>query len=218
MATARSIIRNALSFHLNRLSPGEAEDADLFGRCLDALNDIVDELDGVKSQLYKETLTSGTVTGSGTIGTTWALTPGCKILGATGQSDGGTDYPLSPLTMAQYADIALKTTSGDARLYAHDGLSTVYFYPVPTAQPITLRTKDEFADFADLDTDYDMPKGYKSAFSALLAAKMAPSLVGGITPAIAVEVNRARARMSAISAGPAILDASTFCRSFGGEV
>ena len=48
MPTARAIIRNALTFGLNRLSPGEQEDADLFGRCLDALGSIVDEITGTE--------------------------------------------------------------------------------------------------------------------------------------------------------------------------
>ncbi len=210
MAKGRDIIRGALTFRLNKLSPGEAEDADLFTRCLDALNDVVDEIDGVKAQLFREILTAGTVSGSsGTIGSTWAgLNPGCDILGATAQYPGGTDYPMDALTMAQYADIPLKTTVGLPKLYAHDGYATVYFYPVPSGQTVTLRTRADFADFADLDTDYGMPKGYKSAFSALLAERMAPTLIGGITPAIALEAQRARTRMRSIAVDPKIIDTS----------
>jgi hypothetical protein len=58
VTTARVIIRNALTFGLNRLSPGEQEDADLFGRCLDALGSIVDEINGGKGMLWREVLTA----------------------------------------------------------------------------------------------------------------------------------------------------------------
>ena len=51
------------------------------------------------------------------------------------------------------------------------------------------------ADFADLDTDYTMPKGYKSAFGALLAEKMAPTMVGGVSPAVAAAARAARLRL-----------------------
>lgn len=215
MARARDIIHGALGFRLNRLSPGEAEDADLFNRCLEALNEIVDELDGAKSQLFREILTAGTVTGStGTLGTTWpTLLPGDQILGATTQYSAGNDVPLQPLTMEQYAQIPIKTTGSPPQFYAHDGLATVYFYPVPSGQTVTLRTRAVFSDFADLDTDYSMPKGYRSGFSALLAEKMAPSLVGGVSPAIALEASGARNRLAAQAVEPRILNAAPLVTS-----
>lgn len=207
MTTARVIIRNALTFGLNKLSPGEQEDADLFGRCLDALNDVVDRFNGIKSQLFREILTASTpITGTfGTLGTTWAgLAAGDEILGAT-VLIGGLDIPLEPLTMGGYQSIPIKTLSSIPATYTHDGQATVYFYPAPTNNTITLRTKQVFAEFADLDTDYVMPKGFRSAFADLVAEKMAPTLIGGITPAIAAAARGARLRISAQVANPAIL-------------
>lgn len=210
MSQARVIIRSALTFGLNRLSPGEQEDADLFGRCLDALNDIVDEFNGVKSQLFREILTvsASPISGvSGTLGTTWAgLAAGDEILGATVQY-GGLDVPLDPITMGVYANIAIKTLSAIPEFYAHDGQSTVYLYPAPSGYTVTLRTKQAFTDFADLDTDYTMPKGFRSAFSSLLTEKMAPTLLGGITPEISKAARGARLRLAAQSINPAIIKA-----------
>jgi hypothetical protein len=43
MTTARQIITDALTFHLNRLSPGETLEADTADVCLSALNAFVDD-------------------------------------------------------------------------------------------------------------------------------------------------------------------------------
>lgn len=43
MTTARQIITDALTFHLNRLSPGETLEADTADVCLSALNAFIDD-------------------------------------------------------------------------------------------------------------------------------------------------------------------------------
>ena len=207
MTNARSIITGALTFRLNRLSPGETMDADLAALCLDGLNHIVDEIDGAKGSLFREILTAGTVTSStGTLGTTWAtLSPGDQILGAT-YNDGSNDIVLDPLTMEQYHALPVKTQAGDPLYFAHDGAATIYFYPVPTSRSVTLRTRETVADFADLDTDYVMPKGYESFFSALLAELMAPVLTGGIKAPLVRAASAARRRMVTQNLNPAIVN------------
>jgi hypothetical protein len=216
MATARVIIRGALTFYLNRLSPGEAEDADLFDRCLDGLNDIVDEVNGGKSMLARDLFSTGTVTSAtGTLGTTWsALNPGDKIVSASWVRAADDEVMLSPLTMAQYHAVADKSQAGDPQYYCHDGLATVYFLPVPTSASVKLLTHAEVADFADLDTSYSMPKGWQSGLTAMLAERMAPALLGGVTPAIASAAGVARNRLNAQASRPAIIGA----RRFGGNI
>ena len=78
MTTARQIISGALSFHLNRLSPGETLDADLATLCIDALNDIADEWSGSNHFLWREALYSAVVTGqTATIGVDYtSISPG----------------------------------------------------------------------------------------------------------------------------------------------
>ena len=206
MTTARSIIEGALTFRLNRLSPGETMDADTADRMLAGLNHIVDEVDGAKSGLFREILTAGTVTAAtGTLGTTWAtLASGDLILGAS-YNDGSQDIGIDPITLEQYQAIADKTQAGDPTVYCHDGGATVYFWPVPTSRSVKLRTREVISDFADLDTDYTMPRGYKAAFSALLAELVAP-VMGGITPAIVRSASMARQRMAAQGLNPAIIN------------
>jgi hypothetical protein len=204
---AGEIIRAALTFHLNRLSPGEAEDADTFNTCRNALNFIVDEWNGIKAFLFRVIRTQGTVTGStGTLGTTWAaLSPGDLILGAS-YNDGTQDIPLDELTIEQYQEISVKTTAGNPRYWAHDGQSTVYFYPVPTSVAVTLRTKGPLSDFADLTTEYTAPAGYKSALAVELAKKVAPTMLGAIPPQLFAAASAARSRIHAQAYVPAVID------------
>ncbi|MEI6282731.1 MAG: hypothetical protein WCP82_08465 [Alphaproteobacteria bacterium] len=213
MTTARSIITGALTQHLNRLSPGESLDADVAAVALDGLNFIADEWNGSKSFLFRELLTASSAisAATGTLGTTWAgLASGDEILGATVAYSATLDVPLEPITMAQYQQIAIKSLTTYPAYYAHDGAATVYLYPVPTGQTITLRTKQIVSDFADLDTDYSMPKGYKSALAAVLAEKLAPVMLGGISPAVAAAAKAARSRIYAQAINPAIINGRAY--------
>ena len=209
MTKARVIIRNCLTFGLNKLSPGEQEDADLFERCIDALNSIVDEINGGKAMLWREVLTASTaISGaSAQLGMAWpSLASGDEILGATVQYSGGQDIPLDSITMAQYQAIPVKSTASLPQFYAHDGAATIYLYPAAAGQTVTLRTKQAASTFADLGTDYTMPAGWQSRLEALLAERMAPSLVGGISPSVERAATRARRAALASGVTPAIID------------
>lgn len=205
MTTARQIIADALTFGLNRLAPGETLDADTANTCLSALNSIADEINGGGQMLWREVMTSATVTGaSGTLGSTWAGVPlGSTILGAY-RSVGGADYELSRLTFADYQAKSDKVSGGAPDEFAHDGQALVYFFPVPSGVTIKLRTKAPVSDFADLDTDYGMAAGVRSALAAFVAEKMGPSLVGGIPANVAKDAAKARARLLS-KVEPAIL-------------
>jgi hypothetical protein len=208
VTTARSVITGTLTFHLNRLAPGETLDPDTAATCLGALNAVVDEFNGAKSFLFREIFTVSTpITGTyGTLGVDWAgLVSGDEILGATVRW-GGLDVPLNPMTPGAYADVPIKTLSTVPGWYAHDGAATVYLYPAVTALVVTLRTKQVVSDFADLDTDYSMPKGYKANLQALLAEKLAPSL-GGSKPEVLIAARRARHALRSQTCNPAIVKA-----------
>lgn len=211
MTKARDIITDSLTFGLNRLSPGESADADVLRVCLSALNNIADELNGQKSFLFREILSaSSAVTGTtATLGVDWpTLSPGDEILGATVQYSAGMDTEMRPLTMEEYQRIPVKTTGAFPTRYAHDGAATVYLYPAATGQTITLRTRQVVSDFADLDTDYSMPKGYRAALSAMLNERLAPVLLGGITPEIALAAKRARNQLAGQTMKPGIINGS----------
>ena len=210
MTTARNIIQDGLTFGLNRLSPGETLNPDTGAICLTALNSIAHEVNGVKAFLLREILTaSSAITGQyGTLGTDWAgLSAGDQILGATVQYSATLDVPMDPITMGQYANISIKSVTTYPSYYAHDGQSKVYLYPAATGHVITLRTQQVMSDFADLDTDYVMQKRYKSALSDWLAEKMAPSLVGSVSPDVASRAKKARQRLLEQNIDPAIMGA-----------
>jgi hypothetical protein len=212
VTTARDIITGALRFRLNRLSPGEALDADLADTCLEALNAIVDEMNGSQSMLWREILTAGTVTAvTGTLGTTWStLSPGVPILGAS-YLDGTLDTMLERLTMEQYHALDDKTQAGnDLQYFAHDGAATVYFWPVPTSRSVTLRTRYEAQDFADLDTDYSMPRGYMSALGDIVAERVASSVIGSLPAEVARYGRAARMRLQAQASSPGIISGGLY--------
>jgi hypothetical protein len=209
MTKAIDIITDAMSFGLNRLSPGETLDADTANVCLQALNSIVDEINGLESFLFKEQLIQSIpITGTvASLGVAWpTVTPGSKILSATVQYQVGLDYPLESLTMDQYSVIPLKSVSVFPRYYAYDGYSNLFLYPAAAGQTITLRVHQFFSQFADLATDYGMPAGFRSAFCDLLTKKMAKVLIGSTTPDIEAAASAAKRRLAAQTVSPAIIN------------
>lgn len=206
MTTARQIISDALTISLNRLSPGEALDDDLAALCLSALNHVADSLNGGNIGLFREIISSGTVTGStGTLGTTWpGIAPGTKILGVTA---GDQEIALSPITMQQYHEMSgVPTSAAIPMVYAHDGASTLYFIPASTGLTVKVRTRQPVSDFADLDTVAVLPAGYRSALSALLAKAVAPAVLGNIPATVARDAAAARRQIAAFNANPSILN------------
>ncbi len=207
MTTARLIIGDALTFHLNRLSPGETLDADLAAVALSALNNIADSWNGQKSFLFREILSasSSISAASADLGTAWTgLASGDDIVTAT-VTQGGIETPLYRLTMTQYAHLQDKTTTGTPSAYAHDGAATVYLYPVPTGHVVTLLTKQAVWNFDTLDAEYVMPKGYRSALAAVLAESLAPALLGELPRLVASAARAARNRIAVQCVNPAIL-------------
>lgn len=208
MPTARGIIEDALTFGLNRLSPGEAMDADLAAMALRGLNSVLDEVNGGLLTLWREILVTGTVTTSpATFTAVWpTMRTGDPVLGAT-YSTGGMDVRLSQITIQQYHEtIAVKTTAGPPMVYAYDGAESIYFYPVPVGYSVTLRTQEMRPDFADLDTDYVMPDGWRSGLAALLAEKIAPPLLGGVPADVTRKASAAKTRLSEQSLRPGMIN------------
>jgi hypothetical protein len=168
---------------------------------------LCDEFNGSGSFLFRDIMTQSTAisAASAALGTAWAsLTPGTQLLDAIHNDTDG-DEVLTWMPFEQYQAIFDKTTASDPEYWSFDGYATVYFYPVPTSALISLRTRQVFSDFADLDTDYGMPSGYKAAFSDLLAEKVANQFVGQIPVKVARDAAAARRRLLAKNMRPAII-------------
>lgn len=201
---AISIIGDAYA-RCNRLSPGEALNADDAAFGFARLNTLVDELGAKGPFLFQSILTSAAQSGAITLGAgSWAaIAPGAEIVSATAN-----DVPLAPITMRQYNELSAPTATGIPQVYAPDGLSTVYLWPVPTGQTIKLQTRIGVLAFADRTTEYTMPSGYAAALGAALAVRVAPTVLGNIPPHLTTQETKC---MNAINQyEPAIVDVGSF--------
>lgn len=191
----------------NRLSPGETLGADDAAFGFRRLNELVDELSADDLYLYQDVFTTSTVTGAQiTLGTgAWAaIAPGSQIISGEAAA-----FPMAPITMEQYGQIYDNTLAGLPRVYAHDGMATVLLYPVPTAVIVKLQTRIGVATFADQNTtSYSMPGGWQAALSAALAVRIAPNIIGGVTPSLE---KAERKLMDAVDrSSPKILDTFSY--------
>ncbi len=204
---AIDIIRDAFE-RCNRLSPGETLNADDTAFGLRRLNLLVDEMAGQKLYLYQTTRTSNAQSGHITLGTgVWAAIPaGEEVISATANN-----LVLSPITMQQFNELYQPTVTGTPSVWAQDGLSTVYLWPVPNGQTIKLQTRGGVATFVDESTDYTAPAGYKSAMGAALAVRIAPSVIGKVPPNLIADERKLIGGLGHYA--PAIINVSTFTGS-----
>lgn len=204
MVKAIEVITSAYE-RCNRLSPGETLNADDAAFGLRRLNEFVDELAAQNAYLFRAVLTSAAQSGQITLGAgAWAsLSPGDEVVSATANN-----LKLSEVTMQQYNELYQPNVTGTPTVWAQDGLSTVYLWPVPVGQTIKLMTRATVSNFADQVTDYVMPDGYKAFLSAGLAVRIAPNILGRL-PA---ELVRAEARLAAAvdKYEPAIISVESF--------
>lgn len=202
--TALSIIQDAYE-RLNRLSPGETLSADDAAFGLRRLNLLADELSAKNQFLSRDLVTSVAQTGNITLGTgSWAaIASGDEIIGIA--TDNG---PLSPITVQQYNNLYRPLSNGEPTVYAHDGLSTVFFSPVPTGQTLRVQTRIGVSQFADQSTAYTVPPGYKAFLGAALAVRCAVTLLGRIPPELMMAERRCADGVGSYK--PAIIDVYSF--------
>lgn len=91
----------------------------------------------------------------------------------------GLDYPLTMLTYDDWAEIRLKSLKSTFPQFMYIDqtypLSTIYVYPVPnSAVSLTLYSRKEFTNFANLNTVLSFPPGYARAMKFCLAVEIAP--------------------------------------------
>lgn len=206
MTTARTIIGLSLEA-MNRLSPGETFDADLAAACLRRLNAIADDWNAGRDMMPQDRLVNGAVTGA-TItlgaGVFAVLTAGAEII----QLQVDDACPMNQITMQQYQSIGQKGQTGQPRLWAYDGLATIYLYPAAQGNTVSTMARVPFASFVDLDTEYTMPAGYQGAFAASLAVGMAPALLGGATQSLLLAEKKALYNVANSAVRPAIISAN----------
>jgi hypothetical protein len=173
MTTARQIIQLSLEGIgvLGLEDVMSAEDADYYLR---QLNTIADKLSAGRADLFKDQLISGTVTGVSLtlgLGSFVSVSSGAEIQGMLADN-----FPVTPITFEQYRDIFNKNVSGRPLNYSYNGFDTIFLYPMATGNTITIQARADIQQFANLDTDYIFPSGYKSAFIACLSVVAAKSM------------------------------------------
>lgn len=178
--TARKEIEGALKL-IGVLDPAETMSPEDAADGLIVINDILDGWNGDRLMLYSTTtvvaIWSGATATIGVGGTVNTARP-MEIEDAFFRI-GTLDYHLKPCTLEQYNAIQIKTISTPYPEWLYyDGnfpLGNLFVWPVPSASTeyhISLR--QQLTEFADLDTQYSLPQGYRKALKYTLAEEMAP--------------------------------------------
>ncbi|MBK9497024.1 MAG: hypothetical protein IPO08_21435 [Xanthomonadales bacterium] len=182
--TALDLIKRAMS-KLNVLQAGETPSADDVAIGLDALNTLMLSLENEGIFNYTATRTTATLpasTSSRTIGPAMqiAMTRPVKLLRGSYSRVDGVDYPLDPISEAEYNEISLKTgvSSVVPSVCFYDGGSptgVVYFWPVPTGSvELHLLSPAPGGVATSSVTEYTFPPGYKRMIENGLALELAP--------------------------------------------
>lgn len=188
---ARDIIYGAL-MDLGVLAAGATPSSEDAADCLTALNDMGDALGIERLTLYKivrtaKTLTSGTASytiGSGAsidvVKPVW-IDYATLVTDTTASTP--TEVSIPVLDEAEYAGVSQKTlqaSQSSAVFYDHghssSGYGLIYPLPIPnvsTTQLVLYTPGGEVSAFADLTTDYALPRGYKRALRKNLAMEIA---------------------------------------------
>lgn len=194
MATATEIVEQALGW-LGVLSAGETLGADDAELCRGLLNTMLDAWNLPSLTLYATTDATATL-GAGSTSLTIGPAMQLAVTRPVGIAAGswvrcqGIDYPLEEIGEPEYNRIALKSLGGfvPSRFFYDPGASTgtVYYWPSPSTSVVVHHpVLTQFAEFADLTTDYVLPQGYKKAIVTNLAVEVAPHYDQPVSPMLA---------------------------------
>lgn len=184
MATAATLINRALRL-LGQIPAGASPTTDESSDALIALNAMLSSWNNEKLLCFAyqtESLTLSSADSSYTIGTSGDLntTRPVEIVRAWITSS-DQDYPMAPLSEAEYAAIFDKTASADwpdrylFRPTMASSLATFIVYPVPNAtRTCKLVTRVVLAAFSATTDTVTLPPGWEEALATNLAIALAP--------------------------------------------
>lgn len=178
MTTARELITDALG-DIGVLDPNETLSGEQANHGLRTLNRIIDRWNAQSLHVWTVVDVVGNFAGaSATIGPGLTfntphplrLEPGCYYVKS------GMSYPLPIWSREDYNAVILKSTAGDypqGVYYDKQIPGHVYVWPVPSVSTeYHLQATVQMAEFADLDTDYTFPAGYKDALFYTLVERL----------------------------------------------
>lgn len=211
MATALDSIKRAMRL-IGVYAIGEDPTADESQDGLTALNAMLDSFANDRMTVYAPTLDSITWPGSTqsmTVGPTgtFITTRPVEVLSATYYELNGISYPLVPLTVYEYNDIALKTMASDIPQYiwvqpTYPNISITLFPISGTQITLKLWSNKQIISIPTLTTDLNLPPGYKDFIDYNLAERLAPEFDVQVPPAVAKQAmltRKAIARTNFIS-------------------
>jgi len=182
MTTALQLVTSALR-KIGAVAAGEAPDAIEQSDALAALNQLIESWNLQGLTLYRLENAAYTLVPSQQVYTIGSgsdfdgarpITLNCAFV-----TRGGIDYPLAPLTQAQWNEILQKSQESqlpEAVYYEPtfpDG--TLRFWPVPLeALTVTLASNMQLGAVADINDDLAFPPGYERALVYALAVDLAP--------------------------------------------
>jgi hypothetical protein len=202
VTTANKIIGQALGLIGVRSSADPVSGADA-AIALERLNTMLDAWRVVSLFAYATQTITGALpanTQTRTIGPTGDLAIAqrpIRIEAGSKYTVGGQDYPINPITQAQYEAIHLKTVGAmgpDVVFYnptLPNGLLS--FYPLAGADcTVSLVALLQVSQFADLTTDYGLAPGYERALVFSLAEEVSPDFERDAPPVVVRGARNAR--------------------------
>jgi hypothetical protein len=198
-STALDIIKRAmrlLGVYPNGEEPGPDESAD----CLQALNDLLDEMTNTPMVFAKtlDTIDLSAGTSSITVGPSGTVVTDrpAQVLDDSYIDIGTISYPLTVLTQQQYNDIDRKAQTGiPEALWPLMGMPdvTLALWPVPSqACTLKLWSVKVLESFPALNTTVSLPPGYRNALAYMLAEAIAPEFEVPVPAAVAKAAARGR--------------------------
>jgi hypothetical protein len=191
--TARDVLRAVYGFHLNVLAVHQALSADLAQRGLEALNMVVDEVCGYGGPDTETSFTSMPLAGSEfAAADAW---PGMRHDAAgkvlfVHKMDGVDRQELRLMPYDQFHRVQ-PDNDPMAVCFPFNSGKALFSRPL-TGEAVTVGVEQPFVGFADLQTGYKLPSGYKAALAVLTAHMVSESTVGGISASLNQAAGRAR--------------------------
>lgn len=128
------------------------------------------------------------------------------------------DTPLRLLTEGEYTAITLKGLPSSWALWAYYNptypLGTFVLWPVPSVSAsVRLTLWTALAAIPTIETDVDLPPGYRRALQYALAMELAPEFGTAITPELAAMAMESKDSLMRVNARPMLLSTAGVARS-----
>ena len=214
MTTVRDMINGAGRL-VNIIQQNESMSGDNLNVALYALNHMIDSWSNNRLLIYNINEYVFPLTGASSYtlgpGGDWNIERPMKIQEAYARlqpsSPQQLDIAMQPLTIEQYAGIAVKNTPSTFPFAYYDDnaypLRTVTLFPVPSGPAdIVLWLREPLADLTNIDADVMYPPGYERAFRFNLAVEIAAEFGKTVSPDVTARAEAAILQLERLNSVP----------------